>query len=392
MLWLFNLLVLAQASLAITHVGVVDVRAGKIVSDRTVVIRGRTIVIVGDARSTDVSPETRTIDGRGKFLIPGLWDMHVHLDESDLAALLTAGITGARDMGGDLEQLLSWRRRGPRLVFAGPVLRGPRSENDTGSAGAWVIRTAEQGARAVDSLALRGVDFIKVHEDLSREAYFAIAYAAKARHLPFVGHVAASLTPIQVSEAGQRSIEHLEFVPDRCLGVFAGQQPSGCAAAIDSVVDALSRNGTWLDPTIGSFRIFAKQQFPAILAGFKTLVPALRAHHIKLLAGTDLGTAGIIPGASLHDELSLLVAAGFTPLEALRAATLNPAEFLDATDSLGTIEAGKLADLVLLRADPLRDISNTRSIAAVIRDGRVCDPHARDLAHSEFRCAFGKVE
>ncbi len=193
----------------------------------------------------------------------------------------------------------------------------------------------------------------------------------------------ASLTPIEVSDAGQKSIEHLEFVPDSCLGIFApaasrAALPAQCnRAGLDSIAAHLERNGTWLDPTIGSFRVFAARQFPAILAGFKELVSLLRARRLRLLAGTDLGTSGIVPGASLHDELGLLVDAGFTPIEALRASTISPAEFLGLDDSLGTVEPGKLADLVLLAADPLRDIRNTRTVVAVIREGRVIAEPAR---------------
>ena len=363
---------------AITNVTIIDVRTGTRVPDQNVVVEGERIAAVGPASATPVPANAQVIDGRGRYLIPGLWDMHVHLDSTDLAALLRFGITGARDMAGDLDQLLRWRTSivaremaGPRLVVAGPLLRGPPPRNPTES-GPWIIRTAEEGRRAVDSLAARGVDFIKVHEDLSREAYFAIAAEAKAKGLPFSGHVAAALTPLEVSAAGQRSIEHLEFVPDRCMPIFAGGTHAGCTnEGLNALIASFAATGTWLDPTIGSFRIFAPQQFPAIQAGFTQLVPLLRAHHIRFLTGTDLGTTGIIPGESLHDELALLVAAGYTPAEVLRAATLNPAEFLGLSDSLGTIERAKIPDMVLLDADPLDDIRNTRRIAFVFQRGRV---------------------
>ena len=346
---------------AITNVTIIDVRSGARLPDQNVVVLGERIAAVGPASATPVPANAQVIDGRGKYLIPGLWDMHVHVDSADLAALLRFGVTGARDMAGDLEQLRALRRgiaarviAGPRLVFAGPLLRGPRNPGD---AGPWIIRTAAEGKGAVDSLAARGVDFIKVHEDLSRDAYFAIAAEAKAKGLPFSGHVAAALTPLEVSAAGQRSIEHLEFVPSEGLNA--------------ALVASLAANGTWLDPTISSFRTFAPQQFPAIQAGFKQLVPLLRAHRIRFLTGTDLGTTGIVPGESLHDELALLVEAGFTPAEVLRAATLNPAEFLGLSDALGTIERGKIPDMVLLDADPLADIRNARRIVFVFQGGRI---------------------
>lgn len=353
----------AEPTMAITHVTVVDVAAGTAIPDQNVVIGGRRITSVEGGAAT-VPNGVEVVDGRGKYLIPGLWDMHVHLDSTDLLALVRFGITGARDMGGDLEALLDWRRRinagelaGPRLVFAGPMLRG--------------ALTPEQGVRAVDSLVARGVDFIKIHEGLSRDAYNAIAREALHKHIPFVGHVPAELGPVEVSDDGQRSVEHLEFVPDSCMTIFAAQASTCTPKHLGEILDHYATNGTWLDPTIGSFRIFAPQQFPAILAGFRDLVPMIRAHHIAVLAGTDLGTTGIVPGVSLHDELALLVDAGFPSAEALRAATLNPARFLGLTDSLGSVKAGKIADLVLLERNPLSGIRNTRSIVVVIQAGKV---------------------
>jgi imidazolonepropionase-like amidohydrolase len=350
-------------TLVITHVTVVDVRTGDTHPDQTVFISGPRVTRIG--RSRDTPPAgVELIDGTGMFLVPGLWDMHVHLDQDDLPALLRLGITGARDMGGDLDALLEWRRRlaagelnGPRLVFGGQPIRG--------------AMTAEQGTQAVGELHDRGADFIKVHEGLARETYFAVVRDATARGLAVAGHVPAGITPREVAESGQKTIEHVEFVPDRCLPIFSAQDPPGCSAAIDSVLDAMDENGTWLDPTIGSFRIFAARQFPQILAGFTGLVPRIRARGIQLLAGTDLGTRGIVPGASLHDELDLLVRAGFARAEVLRAATLNPAIFLGLTDSLGTIEEGKIADVLLLAGNPLDDIKNTRAIGAVIQRGKV---------------------
>src|SRR5262245_20605591 len=367
--------------LAITHVSVIDVQSGTTTPDQTVLIGDGRILSVDSTKPVDA----HIIDGTGRYLIPGLWGMHVHMEAADLRAFLAFGITDVRDMGGDLEELLRWRRKtaedpstGPRIVLAGPVLRGPQSDSDSGSSGGWVIRSAKEGRHAVDSLAVRGVDFIKVHEGLSPEAYLTIANEAGTRHLSFVGHVPASLSPIQVSDAGERSIEHFEFLPDACLYLLGPSDrkpstpPEDCTTtALDSLFGHLGRNSTWLDPTIGSFRIFAPQQFPEIVAGFAALVPEIKTQQIRVLARPDLGTRGIVAGAALPDELELLVRVGFSPLEALQAVTSSPAEFLGMTDSLGAIATGKIADLVLLRANPLQDIRNTRAIAVVIRGGRV---------------------
>jgi len=370
--------------LAIEHVTVVDVVTGTLRPDQNVILRVRYIESFGPAATTPVPPEAERVDGTGKYLIPGLWDMHLHLNPGARDTLVAWGVTGARDMGGSVEELLAWRRadildprRGPRLMIAGPSLRGAGAPNDSGP---WVLRTPANARRAVDSLAMLGVDFVKVWEGLTRETYFAAVGAARARGLMVVGHVPAAVTPVEASDSGLASIEHLEFLPDPCLILFDGAArrarrtpPRGCdPAALDSLFAHLARNGTWLDPTISSFRTWVgPERFPALLAGFRDIVPLLRRNGVHLLVGTDIGSFGMVPGASLHDELALLVEAGLTPAEVLRAATLNPARFLRIDDLHGTIAVGKRADLVLLEGDPLADIRNTRRIAAVFRERRM---------------------
>ncbi len=360
-----------------------------------VLISGNRISAFGSSSEIPLPKTIRVIDGRGKFLIPGFWDMHIHTDGDDraLRSLLASGITGARDMGGDVAKLVEARRRivsgnlaGPRLLLAGPALMGPPSERDSGD---WVIHSRDEARHAVDSLATTWrVDFIKVYDGLARDTFLAIADAAKAKGLSFVGHVPASMTPIEVSDLGQQSIEHLEFVPKPCLALFhpaaetaVGGVPPGCdPQSIAALLHRLAQNRTSLDPTIQSFRYFAPAQWGAIFAGFRKVGKQIRQSHVSILAGTDwsslLEEKGALPGRCLHDELALLVDAGFTPAEVLRAATLNPALFLGLSDSLGTIEVGKIANLVVLEADPLQDIHNTRRIAAVILEGRFLDREA----------------
>jgi imidazolonepropionase-like amidohydrolase len=227
------------------------------------------------------------------------------------------------------------------------------------------------------------VDFIKMHDGLSRDVFLAVAAAAKSKGLPFVGHVPASMTATEVSDLGQKSIEHLEFVPKPCLALFhpgdpavGGGVPPGCdSESIAALLQKLAQNGTWLDPTIQSFRYFAPAQWGAIFAGFQKISVQIRGNKVPILAGTDWSTflneKGAQSGRCLHDELALLVEAGFTPTEVLRAATLNPALFFGLSNSLGTIEVGRIADLVLLEADPIQDIHNTTRIVAVIQKGRL---------------------
>ncbi len=278
----------SPSKIAITHVTVIDVRAGTIAQDMTVLIVGDRISAVRAAKEKERLPtkEIEVIDGRGKYLIPGLWDMHAHSDGDDRALhlLIAYGITGIRDMAGDAAKLADARRRitsreltGPRLVFSGPMLEGPPSQADDWT---WIIHSPEEARNAIDRLVElrvdfikvhdglaresflaiaaaskeRGisfvgpeearnavnrlvelrVDFIKVHDGLARESFLAIAAASKERGISFVGHVPASMTPAEASDLGQKSIEHLEFVPKSCHALFElpaaapRHVPSGC--------------------------------------------------------------------------------------------------------------------------------------------------------------------
>jgi imidazolonepropionase-like amidohydrolase len=385
----------AQREIALVHIDIVDVRTGAIEPDMTVVIGGDRIISLGPAKKTKLSnTEIQKIDGTGKFLIPGLWDMHVHTDGDDrmLHLLLANGITGVRDMAGDVMKLASARQHilsgeliAPHLVFAGPMLEGPPSQADDET---WIIRSPEEARLAVEKLVKLQVDFIKVHDNLSRDSYMAIVAASKENKIVFAGHVPASITPAEASDSGQKSIEHFEFIPKPCSGIFAAeasrpQLPSGCSEqSLDALLHLFARNETWLDPTVQSFRYFAPAQWDAIFAEFRKLVPLIQKNHVLLLAGTDSSTfleeKGDPPGASLHDELALLIDAGFSPLEALQAATLNPTRFLRLSESLGTIEAGKKANLVILGANPLQEIRNTKRIVAVVLEGRYLDRQALD--------------
>ena len=421
---------------------VIDVADGSTHPDYTVLIRGNRITYTGPASSASVPKNARLIDGRGKFLIPGLWDMHVHSFVyvfSDFAGplMIANGITGARDMGWYVDTTLRWkadiaagREIGPRLV-AGVRVDGP--VNKAGFV-AHVI-TAEDGVRAVDTLAHKKdgssrADFIKTYSWVPRAAYFGIASEAKKLNVPFAGHVPFSISVVEASDAGQRSIEHEDDLSRACssqdssLRARAGDtarlanqmqeirdqaailRRSYDAAKCRSVMATLARNHTWVTPTLVVYQPYAHafdsasthpewaKYVPGIVQGgwihrARTLTPGdsmvvrgyfsfertgdLKKAGVKLLAGTDTPQPFVFPGFSLHQELELLVRSGLTPFEALRTATYNPADYLGALDSLGTVGQGKVADLVLLDADPLSDIRNTRRISTVIANGRVFD-------------------
>jgi imidazolonepropionase-like amidohydrolase len=380
--------------IAIIDVTVIDVEKGTEIPHSNVVVVNDKLLSVGP--SSGQQPRGAVVvKGKGRYLIPGLWDMHVHLadDARPMRLLLAAGITGARDMGANPQKALAMRKRiragaleGPRLFVAGPMLEGPPSEAEDDI---WIIRTPEDGRNAVLKLVAMGVNFIKVHDHLSSDSYYAIAEAAKSKSIPFAGHVTEHVTPVEASKAGQISIEHFEFLPKKCMPLFDPQQasaPTGCDnPSLEPIFKTLAQNGTWLDPTVQSFLYFAPDRWPRIQSVYRSLAQLMRANNLRMLAGTDqssyLESKGSIAGKSLHEELACFVEAGFTPAEALRAATEAPAKFFGLSQTSGTIEVGKSADLVLLDGDPLRDINNTKRIAAVINRGRLYDSTALIRLH-----------
>jgi len=419
--------------LYISHVSVIDVIAGRAIPDQTVEIRGRTITSVDAARRVRIPGDARVIDGRGKYLIPGLWDMHVHLGwppgaaKGFLPMLVANGVLGARDMHSELPIIISIRKSietgsqiGPRLFVAGPALDGPNSYLPV----ARIVSTPGEAREAVRQLKAAGVDFIKVYSSLPRDLYLAIAEEAKRERIPFVGHVPYAMTAAEASDAGQRSLEHFTEVDVgtssdeakikaeemEAVAQKHGSLPDAArlratydSAKARALFERFRRNETWQVPTLvvlhapGEHARNANRAddsllvyIPKILrnlwnsmpADFNARMGALGDFHsdlvapinragVSILAGSDIPNAWVYPGFALHDELGLLVRAGLTPAEALRTATINPARFLGLTDSLGVVAKGKVADLVLLDANPLQDISNTRRIRAVIQGGRI---------------------
>jgi imidazolonepropionase-like amidohydrolase len=416
----------------INNVSVVDVRNGEVLADQTVILERNRIASVGPSKSLKYPRNAPSVNGRGYFLIPGLWDMHVHLVFGDwfpgaqditLPLLVANGVTGVRDMGSELETVQDWRNEieagrllGPRIFTSGPMLDGPKARFPSSVA----ITTPDDGRRAVDQLKQRGADFIKLQSLIPREAVFAIADEAKKQEIAFAGHVPDSVRASEMSEAGMKSFEHLigifegssagedDFLKGgKTAGRFLASYDSVRAAALGSV---LAKNHTWQCPTLvwerGGNLIdvtdFTKDRrakyVPAswknktwrrftdeIMKGYGPddiavrkkfiekeleVVELLQKAGVPFLAGTDTPPGVyVFPGFSLHEELQRFVAAGFTPLEALQTATLNAVRFLGMEEQLGTIEEGKLADLVLLNGNPLEDISNTQKIAAVIVNG-----------------------
>jgi imidazolonepropionase-like amidohydrolase len=420
-------------ALVLEGVTVVDVEGGQTLPGMTVVVEGGRIAGLGKKPGLRIPSGARVVDAAGKYLIPGLWDMHVHTAFGDwfpgardiaLPLFVANGVTGVRDMGGDLDVLLEWRRAiaggslvGPRMVVSGPMLDGPKPRFPASVA----VATPDDGRRAVRDLARRGVDFIKLQSLIPRDAVLAIAQEAKRVGIPFAGHVPDAVRAAEMSRAGQKSFEHL-------IGIFEGSSPredeflkgekspgrflqSFDESKAAELAALLARNRTWQCPTLvweqggnlmeerdlahdplgkyapaswkdgtwkrfrdqvsGEFNVDDLATRKRFVAKELEVVATLHRAGVPFLAGTDtVPGVFIFPGFSLHDELGLLVKAGFTPLEALRSATLLPAEYLSVSDRLGRVKEGFLADLLLLDANPLEDIGNTRRIRAVVANGR----------------------
>jgi hypothetical protein len=411
------------------HATVIDGTGAPARKNVTVAIGGGRILSIG--QSVKPAPNIRVIDATGKFLIPGLWDMHVHLDPqgNELHTLAANGITGIREMysGIPIATLGAWRVRpeNPRIAAAG-FLDGPLMLT-AGPArpDAYAVGTAGEARLAVDLLAAAGADFLKVYSSLPREAYFEIAQESKRIGIPFAGHVPDAVSPAEASEAGQRSQEHLINILlacstreeelrrqristmndpaisglDRMLqlgfpdpeGLFDSYDDSKAAALFKTFV----KNDTWQTPTLALLQSFLADRdrarrtlymqdlspeafdlwmarIRALLDRYKKLVRDMHRAGVEFLAGTDTSPDNPVPvGIGLHDELELLVESGFTPMEALQTATRNPARYFGMLKDMGTVETGKLADLVLLSANPLDDIRNTRKISMVVLRGRI---------------------
>ena len=414
-------------ALVIKNVTVIDVIRAAARPHMTAVISGDRIATLGEAGKVATPKDALVVDGTGKFLIPGLWDMHVHLTmfgETALPLLIAQGVTSVRDMGGDFAQVKLLRERiaagallGPRVKAAGPILESARfiaSIGDKEIAAQRIgVSSASEATQAVASIARLGPDFIKIRTNASRESYLAIAAEAKRVGLPLVGHAPRGVSLIEVSDAGQRSIEHgLGFglndanyseaqwkeIAERFIKNDTHLVPTFIAArgivetpdqevmaVIDDTNGARDERRNYIPPAVidrwrrrMEARKLETPTDPANGAktrqGFRLLYQA----GVKFMTGTDLPARLVYPGWSVHEELELLVQrVGMTPMEALQSATRTPAEFFGMADSLGAVEKGKIADLILLEANPLEQISNTKKIFAVIVGGRYYDKAAR---------------
>ena len=448
-----------DASLVFEHVTLIDGTDRGPQTNMSVAVQGTKIVAVAPSGTIKVPSTASRIDATGMFLMPGLWDNHVHLEgyyEHAFPLFLANGVTTVREVGGDIDRVGYLRQEiqygrilGPRLLIAGPTLDAPEVVKLV-PRGRAAVATPADAVRWVDSLAKLEVDQFKVHSDTPRSAYFAILARAKELKIPVVGHIPDSVSPREAIDSGQRTIEH-----DTRIGFANSPRGRGIGAAELAALDAyrkqagksfdilkafeirlaaedsvrhyydlataakfaaeVAKRDVWFDPTLvvleTQYRkneramrelpelkyvpkgaLALEDGFPAspnptdsmIAAGaaryagvrdttFRELVRA----KAKFLAGTDSPVMPLVPGWSLHRELEALVSMGLSPKEAIQAGSRNGAQAAKRGD-LGTVEADKSADFILLSADPLANIANTRSIQMVVVRGKMLERSTLD--------------
>jgi hypothetical protein len=414
-----------EPTLAIEHVAVIPMDREVVLADQTVIVVDGRITALGAAAEVTVPDGATRIDGRERFLMPGLADMHVHVwDENDLYLFVANGVTTVRNMfGAPLH--LDWRTRieadallGPRIYTAGPIVDGepavwPGSVELTDPDEADAVARAQKDA---------GYDFLKPYSRLTRENYDALIVAGKKVGLPLMGHTPVALTLTDVIDAGQTTIEHLDGFSE------AAQRADSPFPTVDSrtdipawksiddarlpvIANAMRDANVWNCPTLVVLQKWSQgdeaaallarpemryvspfmranwspsspmnylARLPAsyVTAAHEALpfqqkaVRALRDAGAGILAGTDMGNPFVIAGFALHEELAYLVGAGLTPYEALRAATIDAARCMDAENEWGSIAVGRRADLVLLDANPLDDVAHAKRRIGVVLRGR----------------------
>jgi imidazolonepropionase-like amidohydrolase len=413
---------------AFTDVSVLPMTRGDTIrAAQTVIVRDGIIVSVGPAATAVIPRDATVIGARGQYLMPGLVDAHVHLEYFDdpgvLALFLANGITTVRNMDGR-PYLLEWRRRiasgelpGPTIYSAGPILDGSPPARDDNMA----VATAAEARAAVGAQDSAGYDFIKLYTNLSPEAYAAAIGEARARRMTVAGHVPRRVSLRDALTSGQHSVEHLadfdELVESDSSPVRGRFDWSKLYLAMPadsfrmtSAAREVAAAGIWIVPTAiqadravanadsvrswlarpeasyisAEGREFWEQQAARTAARLdsadwvtvargranrRAMIRALHAAGANVAVGTDTPNPFVVPGFSIHEELANFTAAGFSPLEALAAATRKPARLLGAMDSTGTVEVGKYADLLLLPGNPLLDLTVLRRPSGVMIRG-----------------------
>ena len=396
--------------LVIKNINIIDVVNGKNLIKRDVVIKGPFIYYIGNSFSETTSTNTKYIDGKGKYLCPGLWDMHFHMcwDKSNdtllYPALLKNGIIGIRDMGGDLKIMNDFKRLKPEnnlnIFGAGPMIDGnPPVYRDF----SLPVDDSSDITKLLDSLKNNGSDFFKTYSLIKEEQLKEISTYCKKNDFHFAGHLSEYVKPETSIALGQKSIEHLN-------GLDEIWNESKCR--FDSLINLMLTNQTYVCPTIIIYELKTKLRDTSIVnKGYSKYISSALAHEWKItwakrvekhkklqdwdaldktylsqlkligllnkkgvmiLAGSDFaGMPYVYPGISLHQELKLLTKAGLSNIEALKAATLNPVNFMKKENLYGSVTVGKFADLIILDKNPLANIENLKCIHEVILKGKM---------------------
>jgi imidazolonepropionase-like amidohydrolase len=416
----------------------VDVPSGKEIPGQVIVIRGERIEQIFAEGTGKIPQGAQIVEARGKWIIPGLIDSHAHAggeENAPLSLYLANGVTTLRNPGGNITLLRLTRERlargellGPRLFFSGPLLDGAPPVWPGMSL---VVDTPQRARSAVNFLADQGADFVKVYNNVKEPELRMIVQTAKERAIPVAGHIPRSMTMTRAIEIGMTRLEHIRITGKEMLSADEAEKidplPLGRrepmlwqrfdleSEKMRALVQRLAQSKVFLDPTLVIAELteipnpdaerndpnnqylspaFVKEsvkdsqnalfELPAELLAIaleafqkqEKFVGMCNQAGVRIIAGTDgPGIGSLTPGFGLHRELELLVESGLSPLQALRAATSTAAEALGKEDQLGTIESGKLADLVVLEADPLKGIQNLRKIHLVVAGGKTYSPN-----------------
>jgi hypothetical protein len=387
---------LATCDVLIRDATVIDVVKGARIHKCSVLIHDDKIAAVGVGLAAP--KHAVVIEAAGKFVIPGMWDMHVQLrGREQLPLYLAYGVTGVRDMGSELAKVLAWRAAigkaellGPHIETCGPLIDGFPSGDP--KLPVVMVRSPAEARSAFDHLDDQQVDFMGIRVRLPREAYFALIERARKYYSHVAGPVPATVTVLEAIDARQKSIDQMSGISLACsteerrlrapraLAIDQGDGDATHEAEVvafdtfsaqkaDSLFERMARFETRSVPTLVRLRV--SPDFKGLYEKLTQVLLRMQNAGVVIMAGSGSGPVGTRPGEELHEELELLVAAGLTPAQALRGVTSEPAKYFRAEESLGTVQAGKVADLVLLDADPLTDIRNTRKIEAVVMGGKV---------------------